>query len=155
MSHESHIETNPHAIKEDDKDLPYRIRSIELIKHNPNLFNVTVTDVETDFKIIGGLPWLASTLAGATFGYWYYAQKVRLNPATFYTSILLTASRMVLGATIGAWVGFMKFGDRQRLHNAWVSERLRRRYPDAMNIEIEDVWRFKGLKANHHFYKWT
>lgn len=52
MSHDedhSHIKTNPNAIKEDDKDLPYRIRSIDLVKHNPNLFNVQVTDVEADF----------------------------------------------------------------------------------------------------------
>jgi len=28
----------------------------------------------------------------------------------------------------------MKFGDRQRLHNAWVAERLRRRYPESLKL---------------------
>jgi hypothetical protein len=78
-----------------------------------------------------------------------------LNPATFYTSILLTWSRVLLGGAIGGWVGYMKFGDRQRLHNAWVAERLRRRYPDSINIATSDLWRFKGVKAGQHFYKWT
>jgi hypothetical protein len=49
----------------------------------------------------------------------------------------------------------MKFGDRQRLHNAWVAERLRRRYPDSLLIEEHDLYRFKGIKAGHHYYRWT
>jgi hypothetical protein len=154
-SHDSHGHTNPNATPEPDTELPFRIRPIEFIKHNPNLFNVPLTDVSTGFQILGGGSWAASTFAGAAFGYWYYAQKIRLNPATFYTSILLTWSRVLLGGAIGGWAGYMKFGDRQRLHNAWVSERLRRRYPDALNIETHDLWRFKDIKANQHFYKWT
>ena len=157
MSHDSHShqKTNANAIPEADTELPQRIRSIELIKHNPNLFNVPLSDVGAGFQILGGASWLATTLGGAAFGYWYYAQRIRLNPTNFYTSVILTWSRVLLGAAVGSWVGYMKFGDRQRLHNAWVSERLRRRYPDSMNLEVHDVWKFKGVKASHHFYKWT
>ena len=155
-SHDSHAaHTNPRAIQEADGELPQRIRSIELIKHNPNLFHVGLTDVSTLFNILGGSAFELSTFTGAAFGYWYYAQKVRLNPTNFYTSILLTWSRVLLGGAIGGWVGYMKFGDRQRLHNAWVSERLRRRYPESMLIDAHDIWRFKGVKASHAFYKWT
>ena len=35
-----HVEVNPHAIPENDEDLPFRIRDITLIKHNPNLFHL-------------------------------------------------------------------------------------------------------------------
>lgn len=154
-SHDHHGHTNPHAIQEADSELPRRIRSIELIKHNPNIFHVPLSDVSAGYQILGGHAWGASTFTGAAFGYWYYSQKVRLNPATFYTSILLTWSRLLLGAAIGGWAGYMRFGDRQRLHNAWVAERLRRRYPDALNIETQDLWKFKGVRAGHHFYRWT
>jgi hypothetical protein len=38
---------------------------------------------------------------------------------------------MTLGLLAGTAVGYLKFGDRQRLHNAWVAERLKRRYPES------------------------
>ena len=151
--HESH--TNPHAVQEADHELPARIRSIELIKHNPNIFHVDLFDFGKGVEIAGGNGFLLSTFAGAAFGYWYYAQRTRLNPATFYTGIALSFSRIFLGALVGGAVGYLKFGDRQRLHNAWVAERLRRRYPDSLTIDTKDIWRFKGVKATQHFYRWT
>lgn len=154
MSHDAHhAKTNSHATQEADIDLPARIRSIEFIKHNPNLFHVPL-GVSEGYEVLGGASWLGSTLAGATFGYWYFAQRTRFNPSTFYAGVFLSFARVFLGATIGGWAGYLKFGDRQRLHNAWVAERLRRRYPDTLNIETHDLWKFKGVKAPQHFYKW-
>ena len=60
----------------------------------------------------------------------------------------------MFGASIGGGLGYLKFGDRQRLHNAWVAERLRRRYPEAMSLNTSDLWQFKGVAATHEFYKW-
>ena len=161
MSHDSHshshghMQTNSHAVQETDTELTHRIRSIELIKHNPNTFHVDLYNLGEGYKILGGAGWSASTLAGAAFGYWYYAQRTRVNPATFYTGIALSFSRVFLGAAVGGSLGYLKFGDRQRLHNAWVAERLRRRYPDALTLDTKDLYRFKGIKATQHFYRWT
>jgi hypothetical protein len=154
--HGAHAEhTNPHAVQEADSEPPSRIRSIELIKHNPNLFHVGLFDFGSGLEIAGGSGFLASVGAGAGFGWWYYAQRTRLNPATFYAHIALSFSRIFLGAVVGGTVGYLKFGDRQRLHNAWVAERLRRRYPDSLNLTTHDLWRFKGVKADQHYYRWT
>lgn len=71
--HDSHSHTNPHAVQEADSELPQRIRSIELIKHNPNLFHVGLGDVSKLFHIYGGFSTLACEFAGAAFGYWYFA----------------------------------------------------------------------------------
>jgi hypothetical protein len=68
---------------------------------------------------------------------------------------MLLTSRIVLGAVFGAWAGYMRFGDRQKLHNAWVAERLRRRYPESKDLHPTDLWKFKGVNPHHHFYKWT
>lgn len=159
MGHDSHShgheKTNSHAIQEADNELPQRIRSIELIKHNPNLFHVELFDLSKGYEILGGSGWLSTTLAGASFGYWYYAQRTRLNPTNFYAGIALSFSRIFLGAVVGGSIGYLKFGDRQRLHNAWVAERLRRRYPDSMTLDAKDLYRFKGIKASQHFYRWT
>ena len=68
---------------------------------------------------------------------------------------MLSFSRIFLGAVVGGWAGYLKFGDRQRLHNAWVAERLRRRYPESLNLDSHDLYRFKGIKAPQPFYRWT
>lgn len=146
---------NPNAIQEADDQLPLRVRSIELIKHNPNLFHLDPFNPKNAFEILGGVPWAASTAIGATFGYWYYSQKSRSLPPTFYPRILLTFTRIVLGSFVGGYFGYTKFGDRQRLQNAWVAERLRRRYPESLDLSTRDLWRFKGIKAGQQYYRWT
>jgi len=132
---ESHQQTNPNAIQESDEQMPLKIREIDLVKYNPNMFHVGIFDVSKGLNILGGASWLLSTAAGGLFGYWYFTMKLKHNPTTFYTGILLTASRVALGATVGGAIGYMKFGDRQRIHNAWVAERLRRRYPEALDLD--------------------
>ena len=159
MGHDSHDhgheKTNPHAIQEADNQLPFRVRSIDLIKHNPNIFHVGLGDLNTGLEILGGNGFLASAFAGASFGWWYFGTKARLNPVSFYANIMLSFSRVFLGAVVGGSIGYLRFGDRQRLHNAWISERLRRRYPESMALEKHDLWRFKGVKPTHTYYKWT
>ena len=63
--------------------------------------------------------------------------------------------RFVFGSIVGAGLGYMKFGDRQKLHNAWVAERLRRRYPASKSLSVHDLWQYKGVKAPHDFYRWV
>lgn len=103
MSHhfDSHQKTNANAIQESDLEITKRIRSIELIKHKPNLFHVPFNDAGQVLEILGGNAWLAATISGAVFGYWYYAQRVRVNPTNFYSAIMLTWPRVFLGAAIG------------------------------------------------------
>ena len=62
---------------------------------------------------------------------------------------------MCLGFAVGSFIGYMKFGDRQRLHNAWVAERLKRRYPECVNLDAHDLWKLKGIKPRHEFYRWV
>jgi hypothetical protein len=153
--HDTHEHVNHHATQEADDQLPLRVRPIELIKHNPNLFHVSPFDLPAVFEILGGAPFAASTALGGALGFWYYSNKARHTPATFYSSILLTFSRIALGGILGAWFGYAKFGDRQRLQNAWVAERLRRRYPESLSLTTTNLWRFKGVTASQSFYRWT
>lgn len=119
------------------------------------MFHVGIFDLNAGYEILGGVKFASSAALGGFFGYWYYSKKFRHQPATYYASLLLAFSRIALGVAVGGWVGYMKFGDRQRLHNAWVAERLRRRYPESMDLNATDLWRFKGIKAGQHYYRWT
>eukprot|EP00350_Pseudokeronopsis_sp_OXSARD2_P004344 CAMPEP_0170544932 /NCGR_PEP_ID=MMETSP0211-20121228/3508_1 /TAXON_ID=311385 /ORGANISM="Pseudokeronopsis sp., Strain OXSARD2" /LENGTH=156 /DNA_ID=CAMNT_0010848701 /DNA_START=12 /DNA_END=479 /DNA_ORIENTATION=+ len=149
-----HIPGNENNIPESDEELVNKIRNIELIKHNPNLFHVWAFNPVNVFNILGGLDYTLCAGFGTYFGYWYYAQKLKINPETFYARIFHRSSRMFLGFAVGSAIGYMKFGDRQRLHNAWVAERLRRRYAESLELDTKDLWKYKGVRANHEFYRW-
>ena len=45
--HDTHV--NEHNIQENDADLPYKIRPIDLVKYHPNLFHVWVFDPASVF----------------------------------------------------------------------------------------------------------
>ena len=59
-----HIEGNPNNIKEEDSLLGLKIRNIELIKHNPQVFHLDFYDINNHYEIAGG----AKTVALALFG---------------------------------------------------------------------------------------
>jgi hypothetical protein len=150
-----HTQGNPNNIQETDSEITSKIRPIELIKHNPNLFHLWIYNPANVLQVLGGAGYAACAASGALFGYFYYSLKLKHTHPTFYTRIFLTASRVALGFFVGSAIGYNKFGDRQRLHNAWVAERLRRRYPESLELEAHDLWKLKGIKASQEFYRWT
>ncbi len=148
------IQGNPSNIQEDDATISQKIRGIELIKHNPNMFYLNFYDFSNHYKVAGGAPTAAFSLLGGWLSLSYFLGAQRTRPFNFYVNIHQGFGRFVLGAAIGAGFGMYKFGDRQRLHNAWVAERLRRRYPEASSLNVTDLWQFKGVQATHEFYRW-
>jgi len=52
--------------------MPLKIREIDLIKHNPNMFHVSPFNPSGAYQILGGNSWLISTTVGGLFGYWYF-----------------------------------------------------------------------------------
>lgn len=134
--------------------MPLRIRSIELIKHNPQAFYLNFWDINNHFEVAGGLKTCALGLLGGLIGLSYFQASRATRPYNFYVNLHQGFMRFMFGCTLGCGVGYLKFGDRQRLHNAWVAERLRRRYPEAMSLGTTDLWQYKGVAASHEFYKW-
>ena len=148
------IHGNENNIKEEDATLSQKIRNIELIKHNPQLFHLNFFDFKNHYEIAGGAPTVAFALVGGWLSLAYFMGGARTRPFNFYVNIHQGFGRFMLGSALGAGFGFSKFGDRQRLHNAWVAERLRRRYPEAKSLHVTDLWQFKGVEATHEFYRW-
>lgn len=104
------------------------------------------------FNVIGGIPTITIGVFGALFSYNYYASQSRIY--NYYANITRSIGRLGFGFSAGLAIGIWKFGDRQRLHNAWVAERLIRRYPESMTLSEHDLYRCKGIKAPHAFYRW-
>ena len=152
--HDFHIQGNDRNIYESEEEMTSKIRHIELIKHHPQAFHMWPYDLGNIWTILGGAKGAICSAGGAYLGWYYYSLKLAYQPPTYYAKLMIGMSRVVLGLVLGSWVGYMKFGDRQKLHNAWVSERLMRRYPEARDLHVKDLWKMKGVRASHDFYKW-
>ena len=152
--HGPSIHGNPANTQEDDSTLSEKIRPIELIKHNPQLFYLNFFDFSNHFELVGGVKTTAFALVGGWLALSYFMGGQKTRPYNFYVNLHQGFGRFCFGGLIGGGAGFLKFGDRQKLHNAWVAERLRRRYPEAMSLNTTDLWQYKGVAANHEFYRW-
>ena len=149
------IHRNHNNMQETDEEMLHKIQRIDTIKFNPNHWHLDMLSPTNWYNISGGAPTLVSMAIGSLFSYSYYANGARHMPYNFYMHNMKAFSRIAVGAAVGLAYGYMRFGDRQTLHNAWVSERLRRRYPDCMKLNEHDLWQLKGEKANHEFYRWV
>jgi len=144
---------NMNNIQETDADMQSKIQLIDTIKHSPNHFHMEALDPVNWYAILGGAQSMAFGATGALLSYAYYTGAASKNFYTFSHSGML---RVAFGASMGLGLGYLRFGDRQRLHNAWVAERLRRRYPECMQLahHADSLWQLKGVHAPHDFYKW-
>ena len=152
--HGPHIEGNPNNTKEEDATISSKIRPIELIKHNPQLFHLQFWNLNNMFEILGGAKTCFLGVVGGTVATQYFLGKRALMPYNFYINVHMGFARFVFGAAVGLGLGYLKWGDRQKLHNAYVAERLRRRYPESMSLSTADLWQFKGVKAAYPYYNW-
>eukprot|EP00353_Schmidingerella_taraikaensis_P002690 CAMPEP_0185583262 /NCGR_PEP_ID=MMETSP0434-20130131/21416_1 /TAXON_ID=626734 ORGANISM="Favella taraikaensis, Strain Fe Narragansett Bay" /NCGR_SAMPLE_ID=MMETSP0434 /ASSEMBLY_ACC=CAM_ASM_000379 /LENGTH=166 /DNA_ID=CAMNT_0028202289 /DNA_START=60 /DNA_END=561 /DNA_ORIENTATION=+ len=109
-------------MQETDTEMQSKIQRIELVKFNPNNFHMEFFDGKNLYEIIGGAPTMISGVlgAGASFAY-YSAGGMSRN---FYSNNMRVAGRLSMGLTLGLALGYSRFGDRQRLHNAYLAERL-------------------------------
>ena len=94
-----------------------------------------------------------AVVGGSIAANYYLGKRTTMN-YNYYINIHMGMFRFAFGALLGLGVGYMKWGDRQKLHNAYVAERLRRRYPESMSIHATDLWQYKGVQAIHPFYAW-
>ena len=69
---DSAIAGNPANIQEDDSTISHRIRSIELIKHNPQAFYLNFWDFNNHAEILGGAKTAAFAFVGGWIGVAYF-----------------------------------------------------------------------------------
>ena len=106
------------------------------------------------YEILGGAKTSFLALTGGVVGVQYFLGQRALRPYNYYVNVHQGMGRFAFGALLGLGVGYLKWGDRQRLGNAYIAERLRRRYPESMHLNAADLWQYKGVTASHEFYKW-
>jgi len=76
-----------HNIKEEDAELSQKIRSIELIKHNPQLFHVDFWNLNNHFEIVGGWKTLSFAVIGGWISLSYFMGGRRGKPYNYYVNL--------------------------------------------------------------------
>ena len=147
MGGHGHVYGNEHNIKESDEEMLHKIQRIGTIKHMPNHWHMEPFNGANIYNTLGGAPAFGYSILGAGMSFGYYLNKSANLQKNFYAHNTRSASRLMFGAMIGLGFGYLQFGDRQTLHNAWVAERLRRRYPESMELVAHDLWKLKGVHA--------
>ena len=118
------------------------------------MFYLSFYDLNNHYQIAGGAPTFILAGVGGWISLMYYIGGARTRPYNFYNQIHQGFGRFMFGAALGTAFGYNRFGDRQRLHNAWVAERLRRRYPESKSLNLTDLWQYKNVEATQEFYRW-
>ena len=150
--HGPNIVGNENNMKETDQDMAGKIQAAELVKFNPQNFHLDFWDAGNMFTILGGAPTMVMGALGAVGSLAYY--QAAGTHKNFYSNNMRVTGRLFIGLSLGLALGYNRFGDRQRLHNAYLAERLRRRYPESMELHQADLWKLKGVSAPHEFYQW-
>ena len=118
------------------------------------MFHVDVFNLSNQYELLGGAKTCALGLTMGCLSLAYFMGGRAAKGYHFYVDTHNGAFRFALGTVLGLGLGYNKWGDRQKVHNAYVAEKLRRRYPTAMNLGTHDLWQFKGVAASHSFYQW-
>lgn len=137
-----------------DEEMKGVIQRISTIKHAPMHFWISPFDLSTWASIAGPRAFLLGTLGAiaAVFHHGSYAIHNKISAPHFRYGLFW---RMGLCFTVGFGYGFHQWGDLQRLHNAYVAERLMRRYPESEALKFEGLASVEGKEPKHLFYKWN
>jgi hypothetical protein len=154
--HHLHVHGNEKNMNESDEEMGTKIQLVETIKHSPNHFHREFFSIPNMFAISGGFNTLMFTAIGAVSFGTYYSNLASTMRTNYYSHHFRTILRWKVGAVVGFIVGYNRFGDRQVMHNAYVAERLRRRYPESMELthQPNELWKLKNVFAPHDFYQW-
>lgn len=137
-----------------DHDLVYKIQPIYMVQHNPNVFWSNPLHFGTSYEILGGHSTAFCAGFGAFIAKTYFNFQTRYNPPTFYRGIVMSWGRIFFGAAIGGWLGYLRFGDRQRLHNVYTADRIYRRYKESKNIKTTGLKNLRDHEPHEAYYKW-
>ena len=138
-----------------DAQLPYTIQSIDMVKHNPNIFWVNPLKFGNLYALLGGDKFGVCSALGGLLSVGYFNASRVMVKMPFYQRVWHIWGRVMFGLMVGGIIGYQKFGDKQRMHNLYTADRIFRRYPDSQNITTTDLEQFRGHAPHEEYYKWA
>jgi len=134
-----------------DSLLKQKLRSINLIRHNPNIF----TNREGAFELLGGYRSLATTLTFGGLAVLYRIQANRLRGIKYRMGMRNNYNFFLFGSMIGALYSTLFFVDFQVLMNDYFAQSLFKRYPDSAKLSRNNIWLLRNKENDDECYYFT
>lgn len=135
----------------EDHQLKYKLRTLNLIKHNPNLF----TNREGAFELLGGYRTLITTLL---FGGVFAAYRHRANALrgiSVREGIWFTNVYFLFGSSIGLLYSSAFFLQWQILLNDYYSQFLFKRYKASAGQSKQNIYQLRNVENEDECYQFS
>jgi len=143
------IPTDAHTA---DKDLRNKLRSINLVKYNPNLF----TNKDTGFlHIMGGEKSVITTLSMGLLFALYRSRVNMLRQSSLREGIWMVNLYFVYGCTLGAFYSASFFWRWQMHFNDINAHWLMKRFKGANELNRTNIYRFKDFANADESYNYS
>ena len=134
-----------------DDQLKLKLRDINLIKHNPNLF----TNRNGAFDLLGG--WKTTAIIfGTAILLSFYSKKANSIAGIRYREGWWNRNlHFLLGGALGTAYSFLYFVKWQVLINDYFAQFLLKRFKDAKNVNRSNIWKLRNEENKDDCYNFT
>ena len=135
-----------------DKELKYKLRSLNLVKYNPNLF----TNKDTGFlHVMGGEKSVITMLTMGLLSALYRTRVNVLRQSSIREGIWMVNLYFVYGAALGAFYSTCFFWRWQLHFNDINAHWLMKRYSGANELNRTNIYQFKDLPNADECYNFS
>lgn len=135
----------------EDHNLKYKVRTVNLIKYNPELF----TNRGNFGYVYGGEKSLLMTLGCATLGLLYRRRANFLRNVPTREGIWYNTAYFLFGASIGAFYSTCFFVRWQVVYNEYIAHFLMKRYKGSQDLHAKNIWRFRNIENKEECYNFS
>ena len=135
-----------------DENLRLKLRSINLIKYNPNLF----TNKDSGFiELMGGNKSLALILGMGTLFALYRSRVNNLRLMSTREGIWMVNLYFLYGAAVGGFYSFVFFSRWQQYMNETYAFYLMKRYKGSNEITRRNIYQYKDIPNGDECYNFS
>jgi len=136
-----------------DNDLKLKLRSIDLIKYNPNLF--TNKQKNGFFNIIGGEKSIILTLSMGVLFSLYRFRLNSLRQSSHREGIWMYCTYFAYGSAMGAFYSACFFWRWQVHFNDIIANWILKRYKDSKELNRTNIYKYKELENHDECYNFS
>jgi hypothetical protein len=132
----------------DDESLKYKIRDINLVKHNPNIF----TNKGQFLDMIGGEKTIAFTSATTLIFYLYRWRANNIRKLSFREGLWMKHFFAMYGFAFGLFYSSIFFFQHQRIYNDMTANFLLKRFKGSKDLDRKHIWAIRDIPNDDECY---
>ena len=136
-----------------DNELKFKLRDINLIKHNPNLF--TNRGSHGFYEMMGGDKTALTTLGFAALAFFYRARCNQLRNVTKREGVWYNTLYLLYGMSLGVFYSSVYFVRWQVLLNEYFAFFLFKRFNGSNELDRKNIYHLKDVENTDECYRFS